>query len=83
MDLIHQGKDFSKDFSGWLAHVADLKKQHVRNYDRESEKIQPHHVIECLNEITKGEALVCTGVGQHQMWAAQYLDFKHPRSLLT
>jgi len=40
-------------------------------------------VLECLNEITRGEAIVCTGVGQHQMWAAQYLDFKHPRSLLT
>jgi acetolactate synthase I/II/III large subunit len=83
MDLMQQGENFSKDFSRWLAHVTDLKKQHVRNYDRESEKIQPHHVIECLNEITGGEALVCTGVGQHQMWAAQYLDFRHPRSLLT
>ncbi len=83
IDLMQRGKDFSKDFSKWLAHAADLKKQHVRNYDRESEKIQPYHVIECLNEITGGEALVCTGVGQHQMWAAQYLDFKHPRSLLT
>jgi acetolactate synthase-1/2/3 large subunit len=40
-------------------------------------------VLECLNEITGGEAIVCTGVGQHQMWAAQYLDFKNPRSLLT
>jgi acetolactate synthase I/II/III large subunit len=83
MDLMQQGKCISKDFPEWLAHVADLKKQHVRNYDRESEKIQPHHVIECLNELTSGQALVCTGVGQHQMWAAQYLDFKHPRSLLT
>ncbi len=82
-DLMQYGKNVRPDFSKWLAHVAELKKQHVRNYDRESERIQPHHVIECLNEITRGEAIVCTGVGQHQMWAAQYLDFKHPRSLLT
>jgi acetolactate synthase-1/2/3 large subunit len=83
IDLMKAGKDFKKDFSPWLAHVNKLKKQHVRNYDRKSEKIQPPHVLECLNEITQGEAIVCTGVGQHQMWAAQYLDFKHPRSLLT
>ena len=74
---------FNKDFSKWLAHVEELKKQHVQNFDRDSNKIQPPEVLECLNEITRGEAIVCTGVGQHQMWAAQYLDFKHPRSLLT
>jgi acetolactate synthase I/II/III large subunit len=64
IDLTQHGKKTRKDFSKWLAHVADLKTQHVRNYDRESEKIQPHHVIECLYEITQGEAIVCTGVGQ-------------------
>jgi acetolactate synthase-1/2/3 large subunit len=83
IDLMQNKKDFKKDFSKWLEHVDNLKKQHVRNYDRESQAIQPPQVLECLNEITRGEAIVCTGVGQHQMWAAQYLDFKQPRSLLT
>lgn len=83
IDLVRGKKNFNKDFSKWLAHVAELKKQHVRNFDRESSKIQPPEVLECLNEITRGQAIVCTGVGQHQMWAAQYLDFKDPRSLLT
>jgi acetolactate synthase-1/2/3 large subunit len=82
-DLIRQKKDFSKDFSKWVEYVGTLKKQHVCNYDRESTAIQPPHVVECLNEIIRGEAIVCTGVGQHQMWAAQYLDFKDPRSFLT
>jgi acetolactate synthase I/II/III large subunit len=82
-DLMQGGKGFSKDFSAWLDHVGDLKKNHVRNYDRESTAIQPHFVIESLNEITQGDAIICTGVGQHQMWAAQYLEVKHPRSLLT
>jgi acetolactate synthase-1/2/3 large subunit len=83
IDLMEGGKSFEKDFSKWAAYVDSLKKQHIRNYDRESTAIQPPHVLECLNEITRGEAIVCTGVGQHQMWAAQYLDFRHPRSLLT
>jgi acetolactate synthase I/II/III large subunit len=83
IDLLQQRKSFKKDFSKWLAYVNNLKQQHVCNYDRESKFIQPPQVIECLNEITRGEAIVCTGVGQHQMWAAQYLDFKDPRSLLT
>jgi acetolactate synthase I/II/III large subunit len=81
--LIQEGKGFCKDFSKWLEHVDNLKKNHVRNYDRESEAIQPPYVMECLNEITNGDAIICTGVGQHQMWAAQYLEIKHPRSFLT
>jgi acetolactate synthase-1/2/3 large subunit len=81
--LIQGRNGFKKDFSKWLAHVTNLKKQHVRNYDRQSDKIQPPEVLECLNELTRGKAIVCTGVGQHQMWAAQYLDFIEPRSLLT
>ncbi len=81
--LIQGRKGFKKEFSKWLAHIDNLKTQHVRNYDRESSKIQPQEVLECVNEITQGKAIVCTGVGQHQMWAAQYLDFKEPRSLLT
>ncbi len=82
-DLLRCRKNFRKDFSRWHAHIQALKKKHALNYDRESGKIQPHYVIECLNEITRGEAIVTTGVGQHQMWAAQYFDFKRPRTFLT
>jgi acetolactate synthase I/II/III large subunit len=83
IDLIQAKKSFQKDFSKWLAAVDDLKKQHACNYDRQSDTIQPPQVLECLNEIIRGSAIVCTGVGQHQMWAAQYLDVKDPRSFLT
>ncbi len=82
-DLIAAGSGFKKDFSPWLSHVAELRKNHPLNYDRECDFIQPHYVLECLNRITRGEAIICTGVGQHQMWAAQYLDYKNPRSFLT
>ncbi len=82
-DLLNRRKNFKKDFSRWHAHIQALRKKHALNYDRESELIQPYYVIECLNELTSGEAIVTTGVGQHQMWAAQYFDFKRPRTFIT
>lgn len=82
-DLMEAGKDFKKDFAGWGRHVVQLKERHKFNYDRESEVIQPYYVIECLSELTKGEAIIATGVGQHQMWAAQYYRFHRPRAWIT
>jgi acetolactate synthase I/II/III large subunit len=82
-DLLAHGKGFKKDFSKWVKYVNALKKKHRMNYDHESDLIQPYEVIEILNEITGGDAVICTGVGQHQMWAAQYCRFHHPRSFIT
>lgn len=73
----------SNDYSDWHAHVVDLKSTYAMNYDKQSEQIQPYAVIEELNKHAKGEAVISTGVGQHQMWAAQYFDFKSPRLWLT
>ncbi|TXH05073.1 MAG: biosynthetic-type acetolactate synthase large subunit [Nevskiaceae bacterium] len=78
-----QDRGFKPDYSEWHRHIAELKHQHALNYDRSSEAIQPHAVIEEINKATRGEAIVATGVGQHQMWAAQYFDFKQPRLWLT
>lgn len=82
-DLMELGKDFKKDFGPWVEHVKKLKEDYRLNYERDCDAIQPQEVIEVLNEITKGDAIVATGVGQHQMWAAQYFDFHQPRSFLT
>jgi len=71
------------DTAEWLKHCAALKKQYAMNYDRESQLIQPYYVIEEINRLTQGDAIISTGVGQHQMWAAQYFDFKGPRQWLT
>lgn len=67
----------------WRAHIADLKKTYAMNYERDTPAIQPHAVIEEINKLTRGTAVVATGVGQHQMWAAQYFDFAEPRLWLT
>jgi len=74
---------FGRDFSPWLAELAELKRVHAMNYDRASPLIQPGYVIEELNRHARGAAIITTGVGQHQMWAAQYCDFTRPRLWLT
>ncbi|MDJ0928692.1 MAG: biosynthetic-type acetolactate synthase large subunit [Gammaproteobacteria bacterium] len=74
---------FDADFSAWLAELEEMRRVYALNYDRDSKLIQPNYVIEELNKHAKGEAIISTGVGQHQMWAAQYMDFKHPRLWLT
>jgi acetolactate synthase-1/2/3 large subunit len=81
--LLKAGKGFKKDFSRWLAYVQKMKAKHALNFNRNSDLIQAEEVLQTLNEITRGEAIVTTGVGQHQMWAAQYLDFHRSRSFLT
>jgi acetolactate synthase-1/2/3 large subunit len=62
-----------------------MKSQHMRDHltGNENEVILPQMVIETLYELTKGEAILTTGVGQHQMWTAQFYKFKYPRQLLT
>ncbi len=74
---------FARDWSPWHAHCAELKRTYAMNYDRDSALIQPYYVIEEINRLTNGEAIIATGVGQHQMWAAQYFDFREPRLWLT
>ncbi|MCB1625993.1 MAG: biosynthetic-type acetolactate synthase large subunit [Pseudomonadales bacterium] len=75
--------EFSRDLSGWLDALGELRRVYAMNYDHDSELIQPHYVIEELNRHTRGQAIISTGVGQHQMWAAQYFDFSEPRLWLT
>jgi acetolactate synthase-1/2/3 large subunit len=83
--LLEHGKrrDFHGEFGRWHEEIAELKKTYRLDYDRESDLIQPYYVIETMNRITRGEAIISTGVGQHQMWAAQYCDFRQPRLWMT
>ncbi|MBU2675934.1 MAG: biosynthetic-type acetolactate synthase large subunit [Gammaproteobacteria bacterium] len=84
-DMLAYGRRirFSKTFDDWHAEIAELKSEYALNYDRDSDLIQPYAVIEEINKHSKGEAVISTGVGQHQMWAAQYFDFREPRLWLT
>jgi acetolactate synthase-1/2/3 large subunit len=81
--LLEAGAGFKKNFQPWRAHLQQLKIRHAYNYARHGSAVRAEYVLEQLNEITQGKAIVSTGVGQHQMWAAQYLDFTEPRTFLT
>ncbi|MBV9345549.1 MAG: biosynthetic-type acetolactate synthase large subunit [Gammaproteobacteria bacterium] len=74
---------FAGGFAAWRAELAELKRRYAMNYDRASPLIQPYYVIEEINRHARGAAIITTGVGQHQMWAAQYCDFSAPRLWLT
>jgi acetolactate synthase-1/2/3 large subunit len=74
---------FKREWSAWHRHCDELRTTYAMNYDRNSETIQPYYVLEEINRLTQGEAIIATGVGQHQMWAAQYFDFRSPRLWLT
>jgi acetolactate synthase-1/2/3 large subunit len=70
------------DTKDWLATIAQWKREHPLRY-RTDEKIRAQDVILQLGEITKGNAVVITDVGQHQMWAAQFFNFMKPRTHIT
>jgi acetolactate synthase-1/2/3 large subunit len=76
-------KKFQPNYTEWHGELAELKRIYAMNYDRASPLIQPYYVIEEINRLAGGEAIISTGVGQHQMWAAQYCDFRQPRLWLT
>ncbi|HVE50558.1 MAG TPA: acetolactate synthase 3 catalytic subunit [Casimicrobiaceae bacterium] len=63
----------------WWSEIKDWQRRDCLKYDRKSALIKPQHVIEKLYEITKGDAIITSDVGQHQMWAAQYYKFDKPR----
>ena len=66
----------------WVERVQDLKKEYPLQYSRDG-LLKPQFVLEKLNESKDDSAIVVTDVGQHQMWAAQYLRFTEPRSFLS
>jgi len=71
------------DFSGWRDELDQQKKEHPLGYKTFGDAIPPQYAIEALDELTGGEAIISTGVGQHQMWAAQYYSYRKPRRWLS
>ena len=73
-------------FPDWYAQIETWKggkAAHPFVFHDTDEAIQPQYAVRLLYELTKGQAIIATGVGQHQMWAGQYYDFDRPRTFLT
>ncbi len=67
----------------WLKQIAEWKAERPLTYDKEADIIKPQYVIEKIYELTKGEAIIATEVGQNQMWAAQFFKYDKPRTWLS
>ncbi|XP_031476550.1 acetolactate synthase 2, chloroplastic-like [Nymphaea colorata] len=73
----------SLDFTAWRNELDEQKKNWPMSFLNFGEAIPPQYAIKVLDELTNGEAIISTGVGQHQMWSAQWYKYKRPRQWLT
>lgn len=76
-------KYFKERFKDWWEQIDIWKRRYPLSYRDDPNIIKPQFVIEKLYELTKGEAIICTEVGQNQMWTAQFYKFKYPRTLIS
>jgi len=71
-----------RDRSAWLEQMAEWKRRYPLTYEKNG-NIKPQEVIEALGELTDHDAIIATGVGQHQMWTAQFYGWRRPRQIIT
>ena len=71
------------DYESWVAYCAGMKKRYPLGYDTPAEGLAPQYVIERLGKIAGPEAIYVAGVGQHQMWAAQFIGYENPNTWLN
>lgn len=76
-------KYWKERFKDWWEQIEIWRRRYPLTYKEDPNYIKPQFVIEKLYELTKGEAIICTEVGQNQMWTAQYYKFKYPRTLIS
>tara|TARA_B100000315_G_scaffold205263_1_gene198954 strand:- start:1775 stop:3469 length:1695 start_codon:yes stop_codon:yes gene_type:complete len=67
----------------WLRYVDTLRAEHPAAQIRDTDALLPQFVLRELSKVTRGDSIIVTGVGQHQMWAAQYCTFNQPNTLIT
>lgn len=85
---LDRSKDFDKSAEAekhepWLKQIKEWKNKHPLGYVEETDIIKPQFVVQKLHELTNGDAIITTEVGQNQMWAAQFYHFNKPRAFMT
>jgi acetolactate synthase-1/2/3 large subunit len=71
------------DFSAWHAEVSEWQKKYPLVYEDSESVLKPQKILQEMNKILKGNAVIAVDVGEHQMWSAQYLSHQHPRHWLS
>ncbi len=82
-ELEEKPKPDMKQRKKWLKQIEEWKEEYPLTYEKSKKVIKPQYVVEKIYELTKGEAIITTEVGQNQMWAAHYYKFDRPRSFLS
>jgi acetolactate synthase-1/2/3 large subunit len=77
------GVDWAAKHEKWNAGLVEMRKTYPLSYSKNAAGIKPQWVVENIFEISRGEAIITTEVGQNQMWAAQFYTYRKPRTLLT
>nr|QCQ77639.1 acetolactate synthase [Glebionis coronaria] len=81
--ILEKGEGKGFDFSSWRSELDEQKVKFPLSFKTFGEAIPPQYAIQMLDELTGGDAIISTGVGQHQMWAAQFYKYNRPRQWLT
>ncbi len=71
------------DIKGWIKRVKQMKRENPLTYENSKDSIKPQYVVERIYKLTKGDAIICTEVGQNQMWAAQFYKYTKPRTFIS
>ena len=84
-NILHQMNSYiaERKNTEWLNEIREIKQRICLNKDNNDSNLRPKYIIKCINEFFKGEAIIVTDVGQHQMWAANYCQFIHPRTFIS
>jgi len=72
-----------RDRADWIGQIEEWRRSHPSTVIREADNLLPQYVVRQLYEVTKGEAIIVTGVGQNQMWSAQHYWYNRPNTLIT
>lgn len=83
LQILNKDAKYTGKASAWREQVEAWKQEQPLRYEDSDTELKPQWVIEMLHRTTKGEAIVTTDVGQHQMWSAQFYKFNQPRSFIT